>query len=326
MLYLESPSTDPRFNLALEEHIFNTVGQQEDCLLLWQNENAVIVGRYQNTAEEINASVVEDRGICVVRRLSGGGAVYHDLGNLNFTLIVSQSRFPDFDFKLFTAPVIETLRRLGVHAAFNGRNDLTIDDKKFSGNAQYVRNGRILHHGCIMVETDVTQVSAALQAKAAKFQSKSIKSVKSRVTTINNHSPSPVSVSQFKSALRACISENEELTPLQLTAADMSAIALLQDTKYSTWEWNYGISPPFAMHREMKFPAGLVSVHLSVAEGHIKSVRFYGDFFGSGDLSELEAQMEGLPLNEHLEQALEALHISHYMNGITATDLCHLLL
>lgn len=325
MLYLESPSTNPYFNLALEEHIFHTVGQSENCLIFWQNENTVVIGRYQNTIEEINSDVVKERNIRVVRRLSGGGAVYHDLGNLNYTIIVDQQQFPDFDFKLFTAPVIEALHRLDITAEFTGRNDLTIDGKKFSGNAQYIHNGRIMHHGCIMVETDVERVSEALQVRAAKFQSKSTKSVRSRVTTINANAPQPITVSAFKQTLLERIGNQNPLTPLHLSDEDLLAVRTLQQEKYETWEWNYGASPAFDMQREMKFPAALVSAHLSVSDGKIKAIRFYGDFFSSRDVSVLENQLVGIPINEHLEETLSQLPISEYMSGITAADLCRLL-
>ena len=324
MFYLESPSRDPYFNLALEEYVFERMDKSKSYFMLWQNDNTIVVGKYQNTAEEIDQAYVDAHGIRVARRLSGGGAVYHDKGNLNFTFIVDRADAPGLNFKIFVEPVIQALARFGVHAAFTGRNDLTIDGMKFSGNAQYARRGRLLHHGCIMLDSNLTSVADALRVKEAKFDSKAVKSVRSRVTTINAHAPAPISMEDFKGALKECAMASGELEPCTLTEEDLAAIRKLRDEKYATWAWNYGFSPAYDMRREMKFPAGLVTAHLSAEGGKIKAVRFYGDFFG-GELGELEGAMVGLPLDGHLTEALEALRVGDYMSGITAEELSRLL-
>ena len=324
MRYLESPSRDPYFNLALEEYVFERMDKSKSYFLLWQNDNTIVVGKYQNTAEEIDQAYVDAHHIRVARRLSGGGAVYHDRGNLNFTFIVDRADAPGLNFKVFVRPVVEALARFGVHAEFTGRNDLTIDGMKFSGNAQYARRGRLLHHGCIMLDSNLTSVADALRVKEAKFDSKAVKSVRSRVTTINAHAPAPISMEDFKGALKECAMASGELEPCTLTEADLAAIRKLRDEKYATWAWNYGFSPAYDMRREMKFPAGLVTAHLSAEGGKIKAVRFYGDFFG-GELGELEGAMAGLPLDGHLTEALEALRVGDYMSGITAEELSRLL-
>ena len=324
MRYLESPSRDPYFNLALEEYVFERMDKSKSYFLLWQNDNTIVVGKYQNTAEEIDQAYVDAHHIRVARRLSGGGAVYHDRGNLNFTFIVDRADAPGLNFKIFVEPVIQALARFGVHAEFTGRNDLTIDGMKFSGNAQYARRGRLLHHGCIMLDSNLTSVADALRVKEAKFDSKAVKSVRSRVTTINAHAPAPISMEDFKGALKECAMASGELEPCTLTEEDLAAIRKLRDEKYATWAWNYGFSPAYDMRREMKFPAGLVTAHLSAEGGKIKAVRFYGDFFG-GELGELEGAMAGLPLDGHLTEALEALRVGDYMSGITAEELSRLL-
>jgi len=325
VFYLESPSRDPYFNLALEEYVFERMDKSKSYFMLWQNDNTIVVGKYQNTAEEIDQAYVDAHGIRVARRLSGGGAVYHDRGNLNFTFIVDRADAPGLNFKIFVEPVIQALARFGVHAAFTGRNDLTIDGMKFSGNAQYARRGRLLHHGCIMLDSNLTSVADALRVKEAKFDSKAVKSVRSRVTTINAHAPAPISMEDFKGALKECAMASGELEPCTLTEEDLAAIRKLRDEKYATWAWNYGFSPAYDMRREMKFPAGLVTAHLSAEGGKIKAVRFYGDFFGNGELGELEGAMAGLPLDGHLTEALEALRVGDYMSGITAEELSRLL-
>lgn len=326
MVYLESPSTDPYFNLALEEYVFEQMDRNKSYFMLWQNDNAIVVGKYQNTAEEINRAFVEAKGIRVVRRLSGGGAMYHDKGNLNFTFIVDCDQKQDFNFRVFVRPVVETLAGFGVHAEFTGRNDLTICGMKFSGNSQYTKHGRLLHHGCIMLDSNLTDLADALQVKDIKFQSKAVKSVRSRVTTINAHAPAPIPMDAFKAALQKRAIASGELEPYTLTESDLVAIEQLKNEKYATWNWNYGNSPTYNMRREMKFPSGLVTAFLSVDGGKISAVRFYGDFFGNRDLEGLEDAMKGIPLDEHLETALMPLCPEEYMSGITARDLSSLLM
>lgn len=326
MIYLESHSMDPYFNLALEEYIFEQMDRSKSYFLLWQNENTIVVGKYQNTAEEIDSSYVSQHGIRVVRRLSGGGAVYHDSGNLNYTFIVDQADHADFNFHVFARPVLQALSLLGIKAEFNGRNDLTIAGEKFCGNAQYAKHGRLLHHGCIMLDTNLTNVAQALKPKPAKFESKSVKSVRSRVTTINAHAPQPISMETFRETLRACLLKSEILEPGVLTAADLAEVERLRAEKYATWEWNYGRSPNYQVRREQKFGAGMVTACLQVENGCIKEIRFYGDFFGNGDISELEASLAGLQLDETLTRRIEERNVGYYLNGITAEDLAGLIL
>lgn len=326
MKFIDSPSTDPYFNLALEEYVFEKLDRNNSFFMLWQNYNTIVVGKYQNTAEEINREYVQEHKIKVVRRLSGGGAVYHDRGNLNFTFIVDSKDSDDFNFKLFVDPVVRALKRFGVNAEFNGRNDITIDGKKFSGNSQYMRRGRLLHHGCIMLDSNLTNVADALRVKEAKFESKAVKSVKSRVTTINACAPSPISMEDFRNALKEEAQRGGEMETYNLSKEDIDAVNILKEEKYMTDEWNYGFVSEYNMRSEKKFPAGLVSAYLSAGNGHINSIRFYGDFFGNGDLSELESNMRGLSLDDSLTAELEKLNISYYMNGITAKDIKGLLI
>lgn len=326
MIYLETGSTDPYFNLAFEEYVFEKLDPTRSYFILWQNENTIVVGKHQNTYEEINQRYVEEHGIRVVRRLSGGGAVYHDSGNLNYTFIVDDDAAPDFNFAVFTVPVIKALERLGVKAEFTGRNDLTIDGKKFCGTAQYVKRGRIMHHGCIMLDSNLEVVSNALKVRQAKFQSKGVKSVRSRVTTINAHAPRPITMEEFKGLLTSYILEAEGLQPMELTPGQLADVRRLRDEKYATWEWNYGASPAYDVRLEQRFDAGLVTVYLQAEKGRIQAVKIYGDFFSAGELSELEDALVGLPLDQNLAAALELLDVGRYIQGITAQDLARLLM
>ena len=326
MIYIESTSTDPYFNLALEEYVFEKMDTSEQYFMLWQNDNTIVIGKHQNTAEEVNQAFVDAHGIRVARRLSGGGAVYHDKGNLNFTFIVDQDKAPDFNFQVFVVPVIKALEKIGVHAEFTGRNDLTIDGMKFSGNSQYAKHGRLLHHGCIMLDSNLTNVADALKVKAAKYESRGIKSVHSRVTCINANAPKPVSMDEFKTLLKDAVFQSNDIQALTLSEKQLADIEALRSEKYVKWDWNYGESPSYNLKREKKFPSGLVSIYMQSENARIKSIRFYGDFFGNGDLSDLEQALTGLPLDQHLADALEPLDIGQYMNGISAKDISDLIL
>ena len=325
MIYIESHSTNPYYNLALEEYVFEQMDQSESYFMLWQNENTIVVGKYQNTAEEVNREFAEAQGIRVVRRLSGGGAVYHDRGNLNFTFIADKDELDDFNFRIFTMPVLKALETLGVHAEFTGRNDLVLDGRKFSGNSQYMKKGRVLHHGCIMLDSDLEKVRDALRVREAKFTSKSVKSVRSRVTTINEHAPRKITMDEFKAALKAQVFSENDITEYTLTSEDEAAVLKLMHEKYETYEWNYGFYRGYSLRREQKFDAGLVTVDMDAAHGVITGIRLSGDFFGSGDIAELEQSLQGLPLDEHLADRLTELGIEHYIHGISAEELALLM-
>lgn len=325
MKYIESPWTDPYYNLALEEYVFEQLDRSQDWLMLWQNHNTIVIGKYQNTIEEINAEYVAEQNISVARRLSGGGAVYHDRGNLNYTLIVDQDETFDFNFRYFVLPVTEALKTFGIEAEFSGRNDVTIGGRKFSGNSQYIKKQRILHHGCIMLDSNLNHVEQALRVKDIKVESKSTKSVRSRVTTINEHVETPIAMEAFKEELKRQVAEGTVLEAYELTEDDFAAVEKLRNEKYITWEWNYGFSPAYTARRAKKFPEGVVEVHINVEKGEIRDLKFFGDFFGNGDIGELEAALLGQPLNEGLLEVLEHLNINEYMNGIGPADLYQLL-
>ena len=239
MVYLETGSRDPYYNLAAEEVLLFSMDPQETYLMLWQNDRTIVVGKYQNTAEELNQAYVDARGIRVARRLSGGGAVYHDLGNLNYT-IVSPSRegAVAFDFQRFAQPVVAALARLGVSAQFNGRNDLVVGGKKISGCAQYAGRGRLLHHGCILLNSDLGALAQALRVKEAKIQSKGVKSVSSRVTTVRENAPQPVTVEGFRAGLLAELFPQGVPSPYRFSRAEAGLVEKLRREKYATWEWN----------------------------------------------------------------------------------------
>jgi lipoate-protein ligase A len=322
MLYIRNESTNPYFNLAMEEYLFN-LDDDNDYVLLWQNEPTIVVGKYQNTAEEINSEYVKEKGIHVVRRITGGGAVYHDLGNLNFTFINKGTEKKEFDFRKFTMPIVKALERFGVKAELSGRNDITIDQKKFSGNAQYVKQGKVLHHGTLLFNSKMEELTKALKVTEDKFQSKGIKSVRSRVTNIADYLSEAITVSEFKELLlKYMFDEDTELIEGQLKDADMNKINSLMESKYMNWDWNYGASPEFNVKQGKRFEGGKVEVLINVKNGFVQGIKFYGDFFGSGNTEEIEALLAGKRyLEEEIRAVLAGLDVNYYFKGITLEEL-----
>ncbi len=323
MLYIQNDSTDPRYNLALEEYVFKHLKFEEDFIMLWQNEPSVIVGKNQNTVEEINVDYVEQHGIHVVRRSTGGGAVYHDLGNLNYTFI-TKADGTGIDFRKFTQPVIRVLNSLGVPAEFNSRNDIAIRGKKFSGNAQRVYKNRVLHHGTIMFNSKLEDVHNVLKVKAEKFKSKSVKSVRSRVTNISDYLPEPITIDEFKKLLleRLFLEQDSPKREYVLTEEDQAEIREMMEEKYANWEWNYGYSPKFNYEKTDRFDGGTLQVRLNVVKGIIEECKIYGDFFGVEDVRDVENRLKGVRYDRAaIQEALQGVDLEPYFGGITRDEL-----
>ncbi len=301
MRYIYNQSTDPTFNLAAEERLLTQ--SEDEIFMLWRNEPAVIVGRNQNTLAEIDELFIRERGIPVVRRLSGGGAVFHDLGNINFTFIRNATPSEGLDFQRFTEPIQQALQSMEVECEFSGRNDLLIKGKKFSGNAQHFHGGRILHHGTLLFASDMADLSGALRVAPEKYRDKAVKSVRSRVTNISSHLPEPMEVTDFIAALMDFVSQGEAPDLMTLSEGETALIETLAEKRYRTWDWNFGSSPAYNFTRRTRTPGGLLDVHLHVKKGHIEKVRLYGDYFGVRDVSELEAMLLDC---RHQRNALES--------------------
>lgn len=325
--YLDLTTTDPSYNLAMEQYVFDCLPRDRMYFMLWQNDNAIIVGKYQNTLSEINLEAVERRGIRVVRRLSGGGAVYHDMGNLNFTFITDAASGTALDMKLFCQPVVRTLAALGVHAEVNGRNDVTIDGKKFSGNSQYLRQGRVMHHGTIMFNSDLSVVSEALQVDPTKFQTKGVRSVRSRVTNVADHLDRPVSLPEFRRILLENILRENPGQPYPLTPKDLAAVEKLREERYAAWDWNYGQSPACTVLRRRRVEGcGLVEAYISVDSGLISAIAFRGDFFSAVEPEELAPRFVGrTPDQAGFAAALEGVDVSRYFAGLQNDQLIEIL-
>lgn len=292
--FITHDNHDAYFNLASEEYLL----KQKDgyYFYLWINNPAVIVGTNQNALQEVNLSYTEANGIKVVRRLTGGGAVYHDAGNLCYTVIASFNPNED-NYKKFTAPVIEYLNSIGVPATFSGRNDITVDGKKISGNAQTVFKDRIMHHGTLLFDTDTSVLFAALNPSKLKMESKGIKSVRSRVTNIKDYVKGDMSVEEFKEGLAQKFLKNCER--YAFSATDIKNIEKLVAEKYSRYEWNIGRSPKGKNRFEAKFPFGIFTLTFDTENGIIENAEIYGDFFSLKDVNVFAQKLNGVRFVEN---------------------------
>lgn len=320
--------TDPRINLAIEEYALNTMDVEKDSFLLFYiNQPSIIIGRNQNTIEEINTDFVEKNGIIPVRRLSGGGAVYHDLGNLNFSFLTKDDGDSFRNFKKFTQPVVDALQKMGVNAELSGRNDILAEGKKISGNAQFSTRGRMFSHGTLMFDTEIDKVVSALKVSKEKIESKGIKSIRSRVTNIADLLAEPMTIEQFRAEILSSIFDgSDNIQYWELTDEDWKNIHKLSEERYQQWDWNYGKSPKFNMKHSHRFPTGGVDVRLEVNKGIIEEVKIYGDFFGVGDIEEVENLLTGKVYSKQaIEEALESVDVPKYLGGISKEELVQLI-
>lgn len=326
MRFIQSDRTDPSWNLALEEYLVGQLPEGEQCLYLWRNDNTIVVGKNQNTLGQINMDCVRQRGIHVRRRLSGGGAVYHDLGNLNFTWIIDAPASGKIDYRPFCAPIIDAIESFGAHAILSGRNDILVDGKKISGNSQYYTAGKLVHHGTILFDTDLTVLTQALNVDKSKFEGKGIASVESRVTNLKPFLPPDVTLEHFAARLTASVAKGSPLVPIRLSSRDLESIAAGKK-RYDSWQWNFGSSPPFSRREKIRIPnCGLVEVWCQVEGGIIQQIRFTGDFFGKCDVQGLEHHLKGCTGSRHaLQKRLKQIQLDNYIQGLDAAILLDLL-
>lgn len=317
MRYLETGSTNPAFNLAFEEYIL-THRMQGDYLLLWQNDSTIVIGQNQSAEAEINRSFVEQQRIRVVRRSTGGGAVYHDLGNLNYSFITDAGDVESLTMARFANPVVTALKNLGLQAEVSGRNDILINKKKISGTAQRIYKNRILHHGTLLFDTDFSVLSEALRTAPEKYQSRGMTSVKSRVGNIREMLPRDMTMAAFKENLREALAVK---SIDNLSDFEMEIIEKIKKEKYDTWEWNFGHAPHCKMLNRQRWPGGILDVHLNTERGKIKKIEFFGDFLSATDVAEVQDCLQGCDYrHEAVAEVLESLPIPLYFGTITKEE------
>ncbi len=320
MLFVDNQNiTDPRHNLALEEFLLRHVHIEEPILLFYINEPSVIIGRNQNTLEEVDPEYVKEHGIHLVRRLSGGGAVYHDLGNLNFSFI-TQGQRDLHNFARFTEPVIRVLNEMGLDAELRGRSDIFAAGKKISGNAQYASRGRMFSHGTILFDSDLTELLKAINPRQLQIESKAVQSIRNHVTTIRDLLPQDMDITTFKQALLHGIFTTDEIPTYALSAAEWEQVAQITAETYNTWAWNIGRSPKFNVQKTERYPVGKIDCRIDVEKGRIQGLKIYGDFAGKKEVAELESYLIGVRYDrDSLQSALANQNLNPYF-GVLESD------
>ncbi|GAB4364720.1 MAG: lipoate--protein ligase LplJ [Calditrichia bacterium] len=288
--------TDPYLNLALEEYALRNLEMNADYVLFYINQPAVIIGRHQNPWEEVNMDFVEREGIPVIRRISGGGAVYHDAGNLNFSFITPYTKAKFNNYQKFTEPIIQTLRSLGVEAKLNQRNAIVVGDYKISGNAQFTSKNRMVSHGTLLFHTNLHHLKHALQQKSGDIESRATKSIRSKVVNISSLLNRQLTVEKFQNLLLQGISKSSGgIISLRFSSEDWEKIEELARNKYQSWSWNFGESPSFHLKWTKKLRGREIHCQMVVEKGKIKEIKFSGDFAGDRFFNNLEKLLEGLP-------------------------------
>lgn len=327
MIFIENEgNTKPQLNLALEEYALRNFSAENDYLLFYINEPSIIIGRNQNTLEEINHEYVAKNNIHVVRRVSGGGAVYHDFGNLNFSFITNYDAERLNNFKKFTAPVVKVLNDLGLNAELKGRNDIQVDDKKISGTAQFSNGKRMVSHGTLLFDTDLGEVVNALNVKMSKIESKGHKSVRSRVANISELLNAPLKIEAFRQLLlEGLYDESEPFEGYHLTPEEWKAVHNLKEARYDTWDWNFGRSPKFNIQRSRRFPVGEIDLRIFVEKGRIKEFKVFGDFFGKEPVENLEKLLLGARYERNdIVELLKDVEIREYFGDIPKMEFVEL--
>lgn len=321
MKVILNKETSPHLNLATEEYLLSFC-KDEDIVMLWRNDRSVIIGQNQNAYREVRLDYAKEKGISVVRRLTGGGAVFHDLGNINFTYITDYKNGDFGNYKTFAEPICQFLKGFGLSASVSGRNDIEADGFKISGNAQTVKGNRILYHGTLLYSADMRSLADVLSPSKSKFEDKAVNSVRARVKNINQLCETGLSAEEFMIDLYKFFLEKEGAIDYSFSESELKEIKKISREKYESWEWNFAASPNCNTKREQKFPFGLVCADIEVSKGVIKAINLSGDFFGRLSIDELCCALVGVKFDENeVFNVLNRMNIDDYISGATAEDL-----
>ena len=321
MRYLRNTHTNPYYNMAFDEFCLESLNIDEPVFFLWQNRPSVIIGLNQEVNTEVNLDYLQKNDIALVRRVSGGGAVYHDFGNMNYT-IVGRSEDLERDYPEYAGMMMKALQKLGIPATLSGRNDILVDGKKVSGFAKRVSKDRLMVHGTLMYNVDLDTLTEALNPPSTKLESKGIASVRSRVANLCELLPDITDIQMLIQRLEAILSENYQDKEYVLSEAELAQIQKIADEKFATWEWIYGRSPKATLVHSARLACGTVEIHLTLTENRITSCRFGGDFLGNLPTSEVEAALTGIPYEMNtIRECLSKMDISRYFDGAVPDDL-----
>lgn len=322
MRFLVNGSVDPHFNMAFDEFALERLALDEPVFCLWRNAPSVIIGLNQSAYAEVDLRYLRENGIRLARRVTGGGAVYHDLQNLNYT-IAGRSRDLDADYPRYIGMVAEALRKMGAPAELTGRNDILVEGRKCSGYAKRVWKDRLMVHGTLMFDVDIEELTRALAVPGSKLSASGIASVRSRVANLKDYLPGIPDVLALKDAMHGILAAGDG--ELKLSEADVSEINALADSKFRSWEWIYGKSPEARFSASRKFPCGTVEAYWSVKHGLLENVRFGGDFLGNLPVEGLASRLDGLRCERQAVcDALQAADVSVYFDGMDAGALTDL--
>lgn len=321
MLCIQSENTDPYFNLASEEYLLKFF--KEDVFLLYRNRPSIVVGKHQNTLAEINLTFVKEKEIMVARRISGGGTVFHDPGNLNFAIISSGREGELVNYRKFTLPIVEAMGEMGLDVKLGKRNELLLGDLKISGTASHVFKQRVLHHGTLLFSSEMGVLSAALKVQTGRFKDRAVKSIPSKVTNIRDHLVDKMDISDFQNRIIGHIFNSMDAAAnYGYTDHDLKEIKELRDSKFSTWEWNFGYSPKYQFNKNLKFESGNIELHMNVNKGIIQEVNIEGEFMSIKDIHVLEELLVGTIHDpETLRLRLSGIQVADYISGLENEEL-----
>ena len=326
MKFLRNSETDPYYNMAFDEYCLESLAIDEPVFYLWQNRPAVIVGLNQEVNTEVNLDYLRQNNIVLARRVSGGGAVYHDWGNLNYT-IVGRSEDLERDYPEYTGLMMQALRKLGVQAELSGRNDILVEGKKVSGFAKRVSKNRLMVHGTLMYDVNLDVLTQSLNPPATKLQTKGIASVRSRVTNLREHLPEIKDIQDFKNRLEKALSNDYADEEYKLLVSEIEDIRTLANEKFGRWDWIYGRSPRATLTHSARLSCGNIEIHLTLNENRIASCRFGGDFIGNLPTSDIEMRLIGVSYDVlSIEKCLSEIEVSDYFDGVKEADLIHLII